>query len=85
MRPEGKCRLCRQEGELFLKGTAASEKCLPIERRGYAPGEHGKDRRPKETNLRPAARMSRRPGASTAFWSVGSELLREGGAPGRHG
>ena len=36
------CRLCRREGEkLFLKGTRClSGKCA-IERRGYAPGQHG--------------------------------------------
>ena len=48
---EAKCRLCRREGEkLFLKGSRCfTEKCA-FERRGYAPGEHGKDRRPKETS-----------------------------------
>ncbi len=37
------CRLCRREGsKLFLKGTRCfSAKCA-FERRGYAPGEHGK-------------------------------------------
>ena len=36
------CRLCRREGtKLFLKGTKCfTEKC-PIERRPYAPGQHG--------------------------------------------
>lgn len=36
------CRLCRREGtKLFLKGTRClTEKCA-IERRAYAPGEHG--------------------------------------------
>jgi small subunit ribosomal protein S4 len=39
---EGVCRLCRREGtKLFLKGTRClTEKCA-IERRGYAPGQHG--------------------------------------------
>jgi small subunit ribosomal protein S4 len=38
----GVCRLCRREGtKLFLKGTRClTEKCA-IERRGYAPGQHG--------------------------------------------
>ncbi len=42
------CRLCRREGiKLFLKGPKCfSEKC-PIEKRNFAPGQHGKDRRPK--------------------------------------
>ena len=58
---EGKCRLCRREGEkLFLKGSRCfTEKCA-IERRGYAPGEHGKDRRPKETNYGQQLRMKQK-------------------------
>lgn len=40
------CRLCRVERvKLFLKGSKClSEKC-PVERRLYAPGEHGRARR----------------------------------------
>ena len=36
------CKLCRREGQkLFLKGTKCyTDKC-PIERRNYAPGQHG--------------------------------------------
>ena len=46
-----KCRMCRRAGmKLFLKGQRCfSDKCA-IERRAYAPGEHGKSRRVKETN-----------------------------------
>jgi len=42
------CRLCRREGiKLFLKGTKCfSDKC-PIEKRNYAPGQHGKDKKTK--------------------------------------
>jgi small subunit ribosomal protein S4 len=48
---DARCRLCRREGsKLFLKGARCfTEKCA-FERRGYAPGEHGKSRRVKETN-----------------------------------
>jgi len=48
---EARCRLCRRAGmKLFLKGQRCfSDKCA-IERRAYAPGEHGKSRRVKETN-----------------------------------
>ena len=48
---DARCRLCRREGiKLFLKGDRCfSDKCA-IERRGYAPGEHGKRRRMKETD-----------------------------------
>lgn len=42
------CKLCRREKQkLFLKGSKCySEKC-PIERRNYAPGQHGQGRRSK--------------------------------------
>ena len=42
------CRLCRREGQkLFLKGLRCfTEKCA-IEKRNFAPGQHGKDRKPK--------------------------------------
>jgi small subunit ribosomal protein S4 len=37
------CRVCRREGEkLFLKGERCFTPKCAIERRGYAPGEHGK-------------------------------------------
>ena len=40
------CRMCRREGiKLFLKGDRCqTEKCA-IEKRNFAPGQHGKDRR----------------------------------------
>ena len=42
------CRLCRREGmKLFLKGSKCfGDKC-PIEKRNFAPGQHGKDRKAK--------------------------------------
>ena len=42
------CRLCRREGQkLFLKGDRCyTEKCS-LERRGYAPGQHGNARNKK--------------------------------------
>ena len=42
------CRLCRREGmKLFLKGAKCfSEKC-PVDKRNFAPGQHGKDRKTK--------------------------------------
>ena len=48
---DARCRMCRREGmKLFLKGDRCyTDKCA-IERRAYAPGEHGKSRRIKETN-----------------------------------
>lgn len=40
------CRLCRREGtKLFLKGERCyTDKCA-VERRGYAPGQHGQSRK----------------------------------------
>ncbi|MBM3287590.1 MAG: 30S ribosomal protein S4 [Candidatus Eisenbacteria bacterium] len=45
-----KCRQCRREGiRLYLKGERCyTDKCA-IEKRGYVPGEHGRDRRIKES------------------------------------
>ena len=42
---DANCRLCRREGQkLFLKGDRCySSKCA-LERRGYAPGQHGQGR-----------------------------------------
>ena len=42
------CRLCRREGmKLFLKGSKCfTDKC-PVEKRNYAPGQHGKDKKTK--------------------------------------
>ncbi len=42
------CRLCRREGmKLFLKGTRCfSDKCA-IEKRNFAPGQHGQSRKAK--------------------------------------
>ncbi len=45
---EAVCRLCRREGmKLFLKGAKCfTEKC-PVEKRNFAPGQHGRDRKAK--------------------------------------
>jgi small subunit ribosomal protein S4 len=43
---DASCKLCRREKQkLFLKGTKCyTEKC-PLEKRNYAPGQHGQSRR----------------------------------------
>ena len=45
------CRVCRREGgKLFLKGQRCyTEKCA-VEKRSYAPGQHGKGQRTKLSN-----------------------------------
>ncbi len=44
------CKLCRREGmKLFLKGTkCTSDKCT-FDKKGYAPGQHGRTRRFKQS------------------------------------
>ena len=42
------CRLCRREGtKLFLKGTKCTSDRCPLEKRNFAQGMHGKDRKAK--------------------------------------
>jgi small subunit ribosomal protein S4 len=54
------CKLCRREGDkLFLKGSRClSEKCA-FDRRGFAPGQHGKDAQFKRQRLSDYARQLR--------------------------
>ena len=45
------CKLCRREGEkLFLKGERCFQAKCAFDRRGYAPGQHGQNRRFKQSN-----------------------------------
>ena len=84
------CRLCRREGtKLFLKGTRClTEKCA-IERRGYAPGQHGQTagRRRKASEyskqLREKQKVKRIYGLSERqFLNVFERVLREPGVTG---
>lgn len=44
------CKLCRREGQkLFLKGIKCNTNKCPFERKGYAPGQHGRTRRFKQS------------------------------------
>ena len=44
--PDAVCRLCRREGQkLFLKGERCYSAKCSIDRRGYAPGQHGQGRK----------------------------------------
>jgi small subunit ribosomal protein S4 len=54
------CKQCRREGEkLFLKGPrCASEKCA-FDRRGFAPGQHGKEAQFRRQRLSDYARQLR--------------------------
>ena len=45
------CRLCRREGiKLFLKGIRCTGDKCAVERRNFAPGQHGKNARRKLSN-----------------------------------
>jgi small subunit ribosomal protein S4 len=54
------CKMCRREGEkLFLKGPRClSERCA-FERRGFAPGQHGKESQFKRQRISDFARQLR--------------------------
>ncbi len=44
------CKLCRREDQkLFLKGTKCYSNKCPYEKKGYAPGQHGRVRRFKQS------------------------------------
>ena len=84
------CKLCRREGtKLFLKGTRClTEKCA-IERRAYAPGQHGQSagRRRKASEyskqLREKQKVKRIYGLSERqFRNVFEHVLKEPGVTG---
>lgn len=58
------CKLCRrEERKLFLKGAKCTSAKCPIEKRNFAPGQHGRNRRAKVseygTQLREKQKMRR--------------------------
>jgi len=84
------CKLCRREGtKLFLKGTRClTEKCA-VERRAYAPGQHGQStgRRRKASEyakqLREKQKVKRIYGLSERqFRNVFDRVLKEPGITG---
>jgi small subunit ribosomal protein S4 len=47
---EASCKLCRREEQkLLLKGTKCFSNKCPFEKKGYAPGQHGRSRRFKQS------------------------------------
>lgn len=45
------CRLCRREGQkLFLKGERCYSAKCSLDKRNYAPGQHGQNRRSKQSD-----------------------------------
>ena len=84
------CKLCRREGtKLFLKGTRClTEKCA-VERRPYAPGQHGQStgRRRKASEyakqLREKQKVKRMYGLSERqFRNIFERVLKEPGVTG---
>ncbi|MGH7527699.1 MAG: 30S ribosomal protein S4 [Gemmatimonadales bacterium] len=84
------CRQCRREGiKLFLKGTKClTEKC-PVERRAYAPGQHGqsggRQRKASEyaKQLREKQKVKRMYGLSERqFRNTFEDVTREPGVKG---
>jgi len=84
------CRLCRREGtKLFLKGTRClTEKCA-VERRAYAPGQHGqgagRGRKPSEYSkqLREKQKVKRMYGLSEGqFRNLFERVTHEPGVKG---
>jgi len=86
---DAKCRQCRREGEkLFLKGEKCfTDKC-PVERRSYAPGQHGqKQSRPSgyATQLREKQKVRRIYGVlERQFRRIYAEADRRKGITGEH-
>ena len=78
------CRLCRREGiKLFLKGTKCfSDKC-PIEKRNFAPGQHGKDKKTKVVGYGLQLREKQKPNASTSPRKANSGITSRRPSPSR--
>jgi small subunit ribosomal protein S4 len=89
---DASCKLCRREGEkLFLKGARClTEKCA-VEKRTYAPGQHGQtaQRRRKASQysrqLREKQKVKRMYGLTeTQFRNMFQKVLREPGVTGEN-
>jgi small subunit ribosomal protein S4 len=85
---DASCKLCRRERQkLFLKGTKCyTEKC-PLEKRNYAPGQHGRGRRTKVSEygvqLREKQKVRRMYGlAEVQFRNYFERALRQTGRTG---
>ncbi|MDD2216911.1 MAG: 30S ribosomal protein S4 [Eubacteriales bacterium] len=86
---DSNCRLCRREGQkLFLKGDRCySSKCA-IEKRNYAPGQHGQSRKKVSeygTQLREKQKCKRFYGLQeTQFRNLFDKAARKKGMPGEN-
>ncbi len=83
------CRLCRREGmKLFLKGERCFKEKCAVERRSYAPGQHGKRRnkvQPYGQQLREKQKVRRVYGVLEAqFRRYFAEASRQKGVTGEN-
>ena len=83
------CRLCRREGmKLFLKGERCFKEKCAVERRSYAPGQHGKRRnkmQPYGFQLREKQKVRRVYGVLEAqFRRYFAEAARQKGVTGEN-
>ncbi len=86
---EAVCRLCRREGmKLFLKGERCFKEKCAVERRSYAPGQHGKRRnklQPYGMQLREKQKVRRVYGVLEAqFRRYFAEAVRQKGVTGEN-
>ncbi len=84
------CKLCRREGEkLFLKGERCLSSKCSVERKAYAPGQHGKTKRIKLSDygmqLREKQKIKRYYGLlESQFRLVFSRAIRKKGITGEN-
>ena len=77
------CKLCRREGEkLYLKGERCFTPKCAIERRNFAPGQHGRtgsrsggNRTGRESDYLRQLRAKQRARRVMAFWNVSSAAI----------
>src|SRR6187399_3484912 len=84
------CRLCRREGmKLFLKGERCFKLSCGIEKRNFAPGQHGRDRKAKIVGyglqLREKQKVKRIYGVlENQFRTYFEKAVRQKGVTGEH-
>ncbi len=71
------CRLCRREGEkLFLKGQRCLTPKCAIERRGFPPGDHGRDAQFRRRRLSDYSRQLREKQKTRRIYGVSERQFR---------
>ena len=84
------CKLCRREGmKLYLKGSKCESPKCPVEKRPFPPGQHGRARRPRDSEyllrLREKQKARRVYGVlESQFRSYYDKAARQKGATGEN-